>query len=824
MLFKHHSGHPYLRRPLLVAAGVFLCSVVVAAGAIWQLEMRRLQLERARVSTQTAQYANAVQSNVERALSASYALAAMVRQGGGKIADFEAVAGEMLPFYPGVSGLFLAPGGVVRQATPLTGNEKAIGHDLLQDPARTKEAFLARDTGKLTLAGPFSLVQGGLGAAGRLPVFFGETKDRSSFWGFTAVLMRFPDVLASAGLAELPRQGLSYELWRTHPDTGQKQTIAASSPAPLINPVAETLSVPNASWTLSVAPERGWGDPLLLSINCVFGLLISLLMAFGAKMWVQTRANEAQLRDQAEQLGRTGRLAKVGGWTLDLEGMQHVLSPEACRILDLDASVAPGFDTWIDLFDPQDRRAVQAAVQAGIANASPWDLELPLTTGTGRRVWVRIQCDAVTQNGKAVRLFGTLQDITERKQFEDAREALEAQLRESQKMEALGTLAGGVAHDFNNALAAIMGNVELARQDLGPGHDALVSLEEIAKAGRRAKDLVQQILAFGRRQKLERKVMSTALVVVESARLVRATLPAMISLNVSCEADTPPVLADATQLKQILLNLCSNALQAVRDQERPGVIDIRLDAWEQAEANGDLRPGRYARLCVSDNGPGMDAATRSRIFEPFFTTRPRGAGTGLGLSVVYGIVRSHEAVIEVESVPGKGSTFCIYFPAVEAPVAEVAEPDPGRSSVGGQGKHVLYLDDEEAIIFLMKRLLERQGYRVSGYTEPRKALAAVRADPAQFDLAVTDYYMPGMSGLEVAQALKEIRPDLPVVMASGYITEELRAKAPAAGIRELIYKPNTVEDLCEAVARFANAQGEKSSLHDRAPCMDSRVL
>jgi PAS domain S-box-containing protein len=404
-------------------------------------------------------------------------------------------------------------------------------------------------------------------------------------------------------------------------------------------------------------------------------------------------------------------------------------------------------------------------------------------------------------------------DITERKRAEAERSRLEAQLRESQKMEALGTMAGGVAHDFNNALAMIIGNVELARQDVGPGHAALVSLEEIGKASRRAKDLVQQILAFGRRQSLERKATSLALVVVETARLIRATLPMGLSLDVNCEGNTPAVLADATQVKQILLNLCGNAIHAIQDQGHPGIVEITLRAHVQIESGTQthLPLGRYACLTVRDTGPGMDEATRSHIFEPFFTTKPVGKGTGLGLSVVHGIVQAHEAHIEVESIIGKGSTFRIYFPAIDVPAEPVEAPKSSATPVQGVGKHVLYVDDEEAIIFLMKRLLERQGFRVSGYTDPREAIAAVRANPGQFDLAVTDFNMPGMSGLEVARALRDIRSDLPVVLASGYITEALRAKAPAAGIRELIYKPNTVDDLCEAVARYANEQNEKSS-------------
>ena len=436
----------------------------------------------------------------------------------------------------------------------------------------------------------------------------------------------------------------------------------------------------------------------------------------------------------------------------------------------------------------------------------PGKLELPLQRGDGTVVHAQLDC-VRPERLDPLKVRMTLSDITERMQAQAGLERLEAQLRESQKMEALGTLAGGIAHDFNNALAAIAGNAELARQDVGPGHIALESLAEIDKAARRAKDLVQQILAFGRRQPLERKPTTLSLVVLESARLVRATLPVGVTLHVECNADTPSVLADASQIRQILLNLCGNAIQAAQDQGRPGVVEVHLQAHAQDEARGVLQPGRYACLTVRDNGAGMDEATRSRIFEPFFTTKPVGKGTGLGLSVVHGIVKAHEASIEVASAPGKGSEFRIYFPDVDAPMAAVAAPGADTAPVSGHGKHVLYIDDREAIVFLMQRLLERQGYRVSGFTDPQEALAAARANPAQFDLAVTDHNMPGMSGLEVALALREIRADLPVVLASGYITEELRARAPAAGIRELIYKPNSADELCEALARCANAQG-----------------
>ena len=420
------------------------------------------------------------------------------------------------------------------------------------------------------------------------------------------------------------------------------------------------------------------------------------------------------------------------------------------------------------------------------------------------------------------RLFAFIRNVTERKRAEAARAEVESQLRESQKMEALGTLAGGVAHDFNNIVAAIIGNVELARQDVGSGHPALESLEEIRKASRRARDLVQQILAFGRRQLLERKVISLAQPIDESVRLLRSTLPAGVELRVECAPDAPRVLADATQIEQVLLNLCSNAWQAMRSKDGPGMIEVRLTdhtvkatpyQGPERRTKGEripLRPGRYACLTVSDNGPGMDQATRSRIFEPFFTTKRAGEGTGLGLSVVHGIVHDHEASIVVQSAPGEGATFRIYLPAAQPALAQ--SPAPGQDASGadmalvlqGGGKHILYVDDDEAIVFLMTRLLQRQGYRVSGFVDAHEALAAVRARPEAFDLVVTDYNMPRMSGLEVAQALREIRADLPVALASGYITEELRAKAPAAGVRELIYKPDTAEDFSQVVARLVN--------------------
>ena len=428
---------------------------------------------------------------------------------------------------------------------------------------------------------------------------------------------------------------------------------------------------------------------------------------------------------------------------------------------------------------------------------------------TGLRSAALIDIDGVAH------IIGVTRDITERKHAEDARVKLETQLRESQKMEALGTLAGGVAHDFNNIVAAILGNVELARQDAEPGHAVLESLSEIRKASLRAKALVQQILSFSRRQVIERKIITLEPVLHESERLLRATLPAGVRLSTHCATETPEVLADATQIEQVLINLCTNAWQSVQSLGRPGSIEIALEARQCgadavrdegfALVSGEMPPGRYACLSVKDNGAGMAEDTLTRIFEPFFTTKPVGKGTGLGLAVVHGIVEEHSGSIEVRSILGVGSTFRIYLPAAQtADKAEHADV-PLPAAAPGAGKRVLYLDDDESIVFLMTRLLERQGYRVSGYTDAHAAIAAVRAQPQDYSLAITDYNMPELTGIDVAHALRAIRPDLPLAMASGYITEELRQQAADTGISDLIYKPNTVDELCTAVARLVQA-------------------
>jgi len=275
------------RRSLAFAAFVFAVSALCATVITWQSEKVRIARERVAAHELADEHAHAIRLQVDQALSATYTLSALVKLGKGRFDEFEDTANQLLLLYPGASSLQLAPDGVIARVVPQAGNEKAIGHHLLTDPKRDKEAFLARDTGKLTLAGPFQLVQGGTGAAGRLPVFLDDGMGTERFWGFVIVLLRFPEILRTGHLTEMVDSGYEYELWRIHPDTGKKDVIAASSSMTLADPVERSLDVPNATWTLSVMPTHGWHDPAELALKGLFGLLTSLLLAFSTRYFIR---------------------------------------------------------------------------------------------------------------------------------------------------------------------------------------------------------------------------------------------------------------------------------------------------------------------------------------------------------------------------------------------------------------------------------------------------------------------------------------------------------------------------------------------------------
>ena len=404
-------------------------------------------------------------------------------------------------------------------------------------------------------------------------------------------------------------------------------------------------------------------------------------------------------------------------------------------------------------------------------------------------------------HGEITTIFA--RDLTASKMAETRRVALETRLRESQKMQAMGTMAGGIAHDFNNILSATLGNVDLAKQDTAARSPALTSLNEIEKAGRRARDLVRQILTFSRNEVPKRAPIQLDDVVLEAARLVRVVLPPLVDLLVSVGEPTAAILADTTQVEQALLNLCTNAIMAIGSKKGSLTIELaHTDLKQPLSGRLGLPVGHYVTVAVRDTGNGMSPHTLGRIFEPFFTTREVGQGTGLGLSVVHGIMQAHQGAIDVQSTPGEGSQFTLYFPpTLERALAIVAEA-PTVEPVSGQGRHVMYVDDDQALVYLIARVLKRKGFAVTTFTDPHEAQAALQASPAAFDLLVTDYNMPGYSGIDLLRQVKLIRPDLPVALASGYVTPDLEESAMREGASALIYKPDDVSEFCETVQRL----------------------
>ena len=393
-----------------------------------------------------------------------------------------------------------------------------------------------------------------------------------------------------------------------------------------------------------------------------------------------------------------------------------------------------------------------------------------------------------------------VREIEQRKQAERAREALESQLRRAQRLETIGTLAGGVAHDFNNILTPIMGYADMTLAQLDERSPMRGDVEQIVKAANRARDLVRQILAFSRQAEQERKPIEPRFVFEEALNLLRASVPATIEIRSNLRQECGTVMCDPSQIHQVFMNLCTNAFQAM--DENGGVLDVSLDCVEvDAEFSClhlNLSVGPYMRLIVSDTGCGMDRATAERIFEPFFTTKPAGKGTGLGLSVAHGIITAHGGGITVYSEPGLGTTFHVYLPTIKNDVASRFTA-PAETHAGTE--HVLFVDDEEAIVRMGRDMLERMGYDVTARNVSGEALELFRADPDSFDVVVTDQTMPQMTGDRLAQELLKIRPDIPIVMITGFSNRITDENYQRYGIREFVMKPLIARDLHHAIRR-----------------------
>jgi signal transduction histidine kinase/ActR/RegA family two-component response regulator len=395
-----------------------------------------------------------------------------------------------------------------------------------------------------------------------------------------------------------------------------------------------------------------------------------------------------------------------------------------------------------------------------------------------------------------------------RERGERERQALEAHLRHAQRMESLGTLAGGIAHDFNNIVGAILGYAEILMGRLRRDSREWQHVQEVKKAGERARDIVDSILAFSRRTEQRHRPLRMRPLLEETAGLLRASLPATIDLRLRLADEDATVLGEPGRLQQVVMNLCTNAAQAMAGH---GIIDVMLDRvafdTEQELSHGALAAGRYVRLTVRDNGHGMDAATLDRIFEPFFTTKEVGSGTGLGLAMVHGIVADHGGGIDVRSRPDSGSSFEVYFRQTDLAPAEDHHSQAPLPT--GKGETILIVDDEKALVQLGEEMLAALGYEPVGFDSGARALAAFHADPQRFDLVLADEVMPGMTGTQLAAALLAVRPDLPILLMTGYSGP---VSSPRPNVREVLRKPLLSADLAAAIARYLHREREATAV------------
>jgi PAS domain S-box-containing protein len=539
-------------------------------------------------------------------------------------------------------------------------------------------------------------------------------------------------------------------------------------------------------------------------------ILVSVLgLAAIAALWRQLRrveTGERALRDSEERYALAMEGANEGHWDWNLE-TDHLFLSSKMKVLegqteDYVATTRAAWNATI-LVHGDDRARLDAAIKDHLEGRTPsFECEYRVEQPNGDWHWLlaRGRClrDAA---GKPYRFVGSAIDVTDQKQAQADKEHLEAQLRQSQKMEAIGTLAGGIAHDFNNILGAILGYGELAQEHAVQGSALRRYVDNVMHAAGRAKVLVDRILGFSRSGLGERVHVHVQSVIEETLELIAASLPANIRLEKKLDAGDAALIGDSTQLHQVAMNLCTNAVHAM---DHGGTLTVLLERIRltvgRSLSRGALSPGSYARLIIKDTGCGIPPAVLERIFDPFFTTKDVGGGTGLGLSLVHGIVTDLGGAIDVKTTPGHGTSFEIWLPIT----AEAGKPavEAVRESPRGHGETVMIVDDEPMLVALAEEMLAELGYEPVGFDSSNAALQAFRAEPRRFDLVLTDEAMPDLVGIELAREIRRVRPDVPIILMSGHGGVPLANRAAGIGVNEVLHKPLQRGDLAESFARI----------------------
>ena len=507
---------------------------------------------------------------------------------------------------------------------------------------------------------------------------------------------------------------------------------------------------------------------------------------------------DESLREKEGLLRIAGQAARLGGWTVSIPDRRISWSDETCDLHEVPRGTVPTMDEALAFYDPKSRAEITEAVTACIANGTPFDLTNDLTTAKGTRLYVRSIGAAVRDaTGAIISMQGALQDVTARRRAEQQHEKLEAQLRQALKMDAVGRLAGGVAHDFNNMLGVILGNAQLLLDSLDPSDPRCDDLGDLIHAAERSADLTTQLLAFARQQTISPKVLDLNATIERMLKILVRLIGEDIELIWLPAAKLSPVRMDATQIDQILANLTVNARDAITGVGKLIIetTDVVLDQTYCDGHPGSL-PGPYVMLAVSDNGAGMGPETVARLFEPFFTTKEVGKGSGLGLATVYGVVKQNGGFISVYSELGQGTTFKIYLPPCDS--GERVEVSPAMSGIPTGTETVLLVEDEEVLLKLARRILEGLGYTVLWASDPRAAVDLASED-RHIDLLITDVIMPHMSGREVWQKVSARRPDMKCLYLSGYTADVIADRGVLDEGVHFLQKPFTTESLANKV-------------------------